>query len=225
MGWRLSLLLHINDDVGAMPDEAIAAAHEQAVEQVMSDERLLGVLPDDLSKTLLDWVTTRIGQAAEHAPNVDAFWNEADAIRHRARTLADDSADAGDDATALMARLRSAEVVAGDEPSKPMEAERPTQTWEAGPAQVVQQAPASAPDSAPMVARDAPALPEPEPTPVLSPPPTSRGVEHSGESMIQPREPVAMPKRTRPNFIMTLRSSLRRTYGRFRAFLRSGGSH
>jgi hypothetical protein len=204
--FELSFWLHITDDGGAMPDEAVAAAHEQAVEQVMSDERLLGVLPDDLSQTLLDWVNAQVGQAAERSPNVYAFWSAVDAIRMQARTLADASADAGDDMAALLTRLRSAEAVADETSPRSTGIVQPTTPATVrAPTTVEQVAPAAAPaQSVPSAAGINPAPPRK---------PTS-----------QPRGPVETPKRTRPPITTSLRSSFRRTYRRFRSLFRTGGS-
>ena len=199
--FELSFRLHITDDGVAMPDEAIAAAHEQAVEQVMSDERLLGVLPDDLSQTLLDWVNAQIGRAAERAPNVDAFWSAVDAIRLQARTLADASADAGDDTTALLNRLRSAEAVAGEAPPKPAGAVQPSTPAAVRASTVQLEAPAQ---TVPQAAGMNTAVPR-EPTSL-------------------PRGPVETPKRRRPPITTSIRSSFRRSYRRLRALFWTGGS-
>lgn len=188
-----------------MPDEAIAAAHEQAVEQVMSDERLLGVLPDDLSQTLLDWVIAQFGRAAERAPNVEAFWNEADAIRFQARTLADASADAGDNAAALLARLRSAESSIDEALPTPDAVILPS---------------GSVPTPSPTVQQEVSA-----PVPVPTTPPAA------GSSSAPPSEPIgrphgsgAMPSQKRPPITRSLRLSWRRTYRRFRGLFGTGGS-
>jgi hypothetical protein len=198
-----------------MPDEAIAAAHERAVEQVMSDERLLGVLPDDLSRRLLDWVRAQIGQAAERAPNVEAFRNEVDAIRHRARTLADASADAGDDAVAFIDRLQSADAVSGNGPSESIGIDQqhlPTATI---PIETGQQRSAPVTDSVPNAEHK-----------VLAPAPTiRRSAEPMSAPVAQHNGSVATPHRPRPPIATSLRSSLRRSLRRFRDLLRAGGSH
>jgi hypothetical protein len=202
---ELSFWLHITDDGGAMPDEAIAAAHEQAVEQVMSDERLLGVLPGDLSQTLLDWVIAQIGRAAERARNVDAFWSNVNAIRLQARTLADASADAGDDTTALLTRLHSGEApidgasplpAAVAQPSTPALIETPTIEGGASASALASKAP-------PMAGIDA---------------------APSREQSSHPGGPGATPKQTRPPNRTSLLSSFQRTYRRFRALFWTGGS-
>jgi hypothetical protein len=116
-------------------------------------------------------------------------------------------------------------VVAGDSAAKPVEVDRQSPASAAGPAQVVQQLPTPVADSAP-IREPATPVPAPEPmrTPVQPPPATIRPVESCGGSVAQPRGPVATPQRTRPRAVTSLRSSLRRTFRRFRAVFRSGGS-
>jgi hypothetical protein len=89
-----------------MSDAAVAAAHERMAEQLMSDERILGALPEDSAGVLLDWALARLDDAADTADSVDAFAAAADAIRREARTEADAAADRGDDAAALTTYLR-----------------------------------------------------------------------------------------------------------------------
>jgi hypothetical protein len=136
-----------------MPDDAIAAAHQRAVEQTMSDERLLGVLPDDLSRVMLDWVIAQLNQSAADAAGVDDFERTADRIRQQARTVADASADAGDDAAALSARLESLAHHREARPEKREEAavpsnqngERPDSEQQAVPSQPTRSGMAQAP--------------------------------------------------------------------------------
>ncbi|MGD9894746.1 MAG: hypothetical protein AB7R89_22085 [Dehalococcoidia bacterium] len=192
-----------------MPDEAIAAAHERAVEQVMSDEHLLGTLPDDLSQALLDWVIARYDQAAADAPGVDTFKSRADAIRHQARTIADASAEAGDDRAALLARLRAADAVADEARPQPAGDGQPPPT-EAAPAPLIESE----------TSGPAPALPAPPPPHAAN----DDAVVH-GTPVARPRDSVAMPKqRRRPSIAIAVRTSLKHAYDRFRALMRPGGA-
>jgi hypothetical protein len=95
-----------------MTRDEIAAAHQRMVEQVSSDERLLGLLPEDLSRMLLDWAVRRLDGAKERAASVDDYYAEADAIRAEAMRIASAGAKEADDATALVARLSRAEAPA-----------------------------------------------------------------------------------------------------------------
>ena len=88
-----------------MNDDAIAAAHERSAEQLMSDERLLGVLPEDATDLLLRWALDRLDAAAVEAPDPEAFAARADAIHREARAVADDAAATGGDAATLAERL------------------------------------------------------------------------------------------------------------------------
>jgi hypothetical protein len=89
-----------------MNDVTIASAHKQLAEQLMSDERLLGALPEDAAGVLLDWALARLDAASAAADDVNAFTAAAAAIRRQARAEADAAADRGDDAAALAERLR-----------------------------------------------------------------------------------------------------------------------
>lgn len=88
-----------------MPNDEIAAAHRRLVEQVMSDERLLGLLPDNLSTILLNRTIARLDAAAVTATSAAELEAKADTIRSQARRVAAAAADAGDDESALTARL------------------------------------------------------------------------------------------------------------------------
>jgi hypothetical protein len=99
-----------------MSDDTIDAAHVRMAEQLMSDERVLGTLPEDAAGVLLDWALARLDAAAAAAADVNAFAAAADAIRRDMRAQADAAADRGDDAAALAAHLGSAPAVAAQEP-------------------------------------------------------------------------------------------------------------
>jgi hypothetical protein len=91
-----------------MPNDEIATTHQRLVEQVMSDERLLGLLPDDLSGVLLDWTIAHLDAAAATTTSTTDLQAQADLIRTQARRIATAAADAGDDRAALAARLNQA---------------------------------------------------------------------------------------------------------------------
>jgi hypothetical protein len=82
-------------------DAEVAAAHERMVEQLMSDERLLGALPEEAAGRLLDWAVGRLTAAAETAGSAAAYEAMADTIRQEARRTADGVADEGGDLRTL----------------------------------------------------------------------------------------------------------------------------
>ena len=86
-------------------DAEVAAAHERMVEQTMSDERLLGALPEDAAGRLLDWAVQRLTTAAETAHDLSSYEAAADAVRQEARQIADGVAEEGGDLEALERRL------------------------------------------------------------------------------------------------------------------------
>jgi hypothetical protein len=94
-----------------MSDE-ISAAHERMAEQVMSDERLLSVLPDDASERLLDWTLRGLDAAAANASDAEDFLTRADALRAQARRIADAAAGSDGDPGALEALLTAADTEA-----------------------------------------------------------------------------------------------------------------
>ena len=71
----------------------------------MSDERVLGVLPDDTAPVLLDWALARLDDLAAHAPDIASFDASAEALRQEMRVAADAAAARGDDAATLAANL------------------------------------------------------------------------------------------------------------------------
>ena len=92
-----------------MNRDAIASAHRRMVEQVTSDERLLGLLPDDLSGPLVTWLEARLDDAARRAASADAYLTAADHIRIEARHVAEAAERQGDDSDAFLGRLKAAE--------------------------------------------------------------------------------------------------------------------
>ena len=93
-------------------DVEVASAHERMVEQVMSDERLLGALPEDAAGRLLDWAVQRLTAAAEAADSLAAYEVMADAIRGEARQTADAVADQGGDLETLERQLATSSIEA-----------------------------------------------------------------------------------------------------------------
>jgi hypothetical protein len=86
-------------------DAAIAAAHRRVVEQLMSDEHVLGALPEDAAGRLLDWAVQRVDAAASIAPNLDAFYVASDAVLAEARATVDAVAAEGGDGASVDRRL------------------------------------------------------------------------------------------------------------------------
>lgn len=105
--------------------DSIELARKLAAETIASDERLLGLLPDDLSEQLLRWALERFWARTSDATSMEEVEQAAGEVRSAARTLGEAAADAGDDADALRARLDAAtpDTVAAAPP--PSEAIRP----------------------------------------------------------------------------------------------------
>jgi hypothetical protein len=77
------------------------------VEQLSSDERILGALPEDAAGVLLNWAVARLDATAASAPDEAAFATAADAVFSQARQIADEAAGRGDDAETLARYLAS----------------------------------------------------------------------------------------------------------------------
>ena len=60
---------------------------------MMSDETLLGALPEEDAQRLLDWTLGRLEEAARKASDLDGFLVAADAIRAEARRIGAGAAD------------------------------------------------------------------------------------------------------------------------------------
>ena len=88
-----------------MGREEIEATHRRAVEQLLSDERILGAVPEDLADVLVRWGIAQLQTAAREAATVKAFVDDAELIRQQARRLADEAAASGGDADTLAKRL------------------------------------------------------------------------------------------------------------------------
>lgn len=134
-----------------MSDDTIASAHRRLAEQLMSDERVLGALPEEAANVLLTWALARLDAAAEEATDAAAFLAAAESIRQQVRATADEASARDDAAAALSERLGL--VPATPVPAAPMPAQ-PEQ-----PAAVA----AEAPRAAETAATAAPAPPVPAP--------------------------------------------------------------
>jgi phosphatidylserine/phosphatidylglycerophosphate/cardiolipin synthase-like enzyme len=130
-----------------MSAREVSAAYRRAVEQVSSDERLLGVLPDELSQTVLDWTVDKLKGARDSTQDATTFNLAADDIRLRARRIAGEAAAAGDDKQSLVARLKVADGAA------------PSATPAVAGDRVTRNGGVTAPD------RDSQGAPKPEPEP------------------------------------------------------------
>jgi hypothetical protein len=110
-----------------MNGDTVADRHRRMAEQISSDERILGVLPEDAASVLLDWSLARLGDAAAAAGD-DAAWfeQEAEAIREQTRAEADAAAERGDDGAALAAYLGvTGEATRADALTEPADATEP----------------------------------------------------------------------------------------------------
>ena len=72
--------------------DEIAAAHRRTVERVMSDESLLGALPEEDAQRLLDWTVRRLRVARDAAGRVSEYETAADAVIQEARRHAEEAA-------------------------------------------------------------------------------------------------------------------------------------
>ena len=78
-----------------------------ALEQIGEDESLTSDLTDPAATALLDWMTQQI-QAADAAPDDDAFRQQVAAIRSAARTAAKTAADEAVSAALIVERAQTA---------------------------------------------------------------------------------------------------------------------
>ncbi len=101
-----------------MTTEDSAGARERWAEQIMSDERLLGALPEDAAGILLDRTLDRLDQAANGATTGQALDVAAETIRAEARALADQAAAVDDP----VAYLRAAYATRDAQPATPVNA-------------------------------------------------------------------------------------------------------
>jgi hypothetical protein len=91
----------------------IATARERWAEQFMSDERLLGDLPDEAARLLLDHILTRLDAAASQSTSVEMLDTAAESLRAEALALAE-QASAADDPEAFV--RATVETAAGGAP-------------------------------------------------------------------------------------------------------------
>jgi hypothetical protein len=76
--------------------DEIADLRDRLVEQLSSDERLLGTLPEEASRLVLNDAISRLDAAAAGAASSEALSARADVIRSEARALVDRAAGAAD---------------------------------------------------------------------------------------------------------------------------------
>lgn len=172
-----------------MPDNSIESARERLAEQIMSDERLLGALPETATQLVLDYALARLDAAATRAASVDELETEATAIRSEASAVVEQAASA-DDAEAAVRALLPAEPAAEQTASATIDetaSPEVKQTPEAGDivAPAEPSATAAAPETEPPIEEPQPdgATPSPE-TPMEPAPP-------------QPEEPPSLWERVR----------------------------
>jgi hypothetical protein len=91
-----------------MPDDAIEDMHQRLAEQIMSDERLLGVLPEEATRRVLDHALARLDAAAARAVSVEALEATAAAIRTAAWHIVEQAAAAPDPEEQVRALLAAA---------------------------------------------------------------------------------------------------------------------
>ncbi len=147
-------------------DDAIQAARGRLAEQLLSDERILGAVPEDAARLLLDRALAALDAAVTAAPDTGTFTQTAEAIRRHARDLADTAAAADDPAVAIAASpfpvlVTAPEQVAAQPPAAPA-------AWEEPPPPEMLGAEESSPSEAPLselAATEPPHLEEPPPIP------------------------------------------------------------
>jgi hypothetical protein len=91
----------------------IAAARERLAEQFGSDERLLGALPEELTRLVLDDAQRRLDAAAASARTAAEFAAAGEAIRVATRALVDRAAESDDPSAVVRSALSRAESAAG----------------------------------------------------------------------------------------------------------------
>lgn len=89
-------------------DPSIESAHTAAAEQLLSDETILGAVPDDVANVIVNHALARLELATAGTGSVEAFQSAFDQIRTEARTIAEEAAAREDDAASLQARLDAA---------------------------------------------------------------------------------------------------------------------
>ena len=113
--------------------DEIAAARARWTEQFMSDEQLLGDLPDDAARLLLDHTLARLDAAASQAAAVAALDMAAESLRTDALALAEQASATGDPEAFLRAAVEGvAESTHGATPQPAGEPDPPTQSGDTG---------------------------------------------------------------------------------------------
>ena len=79
-----------------MASDRVADARERWAEQLMSDEHVLGAVPEQAARLLLDHTLARLDDAAANSATTEALDAEAEAIRAQSRALAEQAAGAED---------------------------------------------------------------------------------------------------------------------------------
>jgi hypothetical protein len=98
-----------------MPDNAIESMRERLAEQIMSDERLLGTLPENATQLVLDHALARLDGAAARAASVEELEAEATAIRADAWSVTEQASASDDPEQTVRALLGEAETPVMDE--------------------------------------------------------------------------------------------------------------
>lgn len=93
-----------------MSHDAIADARERWAEQFMSDERLLGAVPEEAARLLLDAGLCRLDAAARRSASVAELDAAAGAILRDLRRLAARAEAAHDPVAVVRAALRAGSV-------------------------------------------------------------------------------------------------------------------
>ena len=91
-----------------MASDSVADARERWAEQLMSDEHVLGAVPEEAARLLLDYALARLDDAAARATTTDSLDTETEAIQAQARALAEQAAGAEDPEGYVRAALGSA---------------------------------------------------------------------------------------------------------------------
>ncbi len=81
----------------------VEVARGRLAEQLMSDERILGAVPEDAARLLLDRALAALDATANAAADEAAFAQTGEAIRQAARAIADAAAEAEDPAAVIAA--------------------------------------------------------------------------------------------------------------------------
>lgn len=97
----------------------MAAARERLAEQLMSDERVLGALPEDLTRLVLDHALKRLDAAAASARSESEFAAAGEAIRLETRALVDRAAESDKPEAVVRAALAASEATMSGGDARP----------------------------------------------------------------------------------------------------------